>query len=245
MVDMAPIRGAFRRDERARAAYAEGAGIYRIVPEAVAAPADVADLQALVRWAGAERVALVPRGAGSGMGGGNVGRGVVVDLTGMAPRRLEIDPARQTAWTSAGVTAQELDQAARAAGLRFPPIPSSGRFATLGGMVATNAAGVASVRCGSVRRWVRALEFVGGAGEIVAMRRVGAHRGAPVPAGPLVRLPDAWPALEHRIRQAGQSSFASGSRRSARTPPATPSMPSSTLVTRSISSLVPRGLSAS
>jgi FAD/FMN-containing dehydrogenase len=216
MVDTAPIRGAFRGDERARAAYAEGAGIYRIVPEAIAVPADVADLQALVRWAAAGGVALVPRGAGSGMGGGNVGRGVVVDLTGIAPRRLEIDPARQTAWTSAGVTAHELDKAARAAGLRFPPIPSSGRFATLGGMVATNAAGAASVRCGSVREWVRALRWVAADGGESTGQRVGGSAGqrvspsaSSVPsvssassAGPPARLPVGWPALERRLRHA-------------------------------------------
>ena len=202
MTDTAPIRGAFRRDERARAAYAEGAGIYRIVPEAVAVPADVADLQALVRWAAAGRIALVPRGAGSGMGGGNVGRGVVVDLTGMEPRRLELDPARQTAWTSAAITAQELDRAARAAGLRFPPIPSSGRFATLGGMVATNAAGAASVRCGSVRGWVSALEWVTADGSGSAGQRVSSSASSVPSVRPPARLPDAWPALEHRIRQA-------------------------------------------
>jgi len=202
MTDTAPIRGAFRRDERARAAYAEGAGIYRIVPEAVAVPADVADLQALVRWAAAGRIALVPRGAASGMGGGNVGRGVVVDLTGMEPRRLELDPARQTAWTSAAITAQELDRAARAAGLRFPPIPSSGRFATLGGMVATNAAGAASVRCGSVRGWVSALEWVTADGSGSAGQRVSSSASSVPSVRPPARLPDAWPALEHRIRQA-------------------------------------------
>jgi FAD/FMN-containing dehydrogenase len=202
MTDTAPIRGAFRRDERARAAYAEGAGIYRIVPEAVAVPADLADLQALVRWAAAGRIALVPRGAGSGMGGGNVGRGVVVDLTGVEPRRLELDPARQTAWTSAAITAQELDRAARAAGLRFPPIPSSGRFATLGGMVATNSAGVASVRCGSVRSWVSALEWVTADGSGSVCQRVSSSASSALSGRPPVRLPDAWLALEHRIRQA-------------------------------------------
>ena len=46
------MRGTYRTDLRARAAYAEGAGIYRIVPAAVARPADGADLQRLVRWAG-------------------------------------------------------------------------------------------------------------------------------------------------------------------------------------------------
>ena len=80
------FRGPFRTDPRARSAYAEGAGIYRIIPAAIARPADADDLRALVRWATKSGIPLIPRGAGSAMGGGNVGEGVVVDLTGMAPR---------------------------------------------------------------------------------------------------------------------------------------------------------------
>src|SRR5213079_256898 len=45
-------------------------------------------------------------------------------------------------------------------GLRLAPDPSSGAFATSGGMIATNAAGPRSVRCASVRAWVEAVEIV-------------------------------------------------------------------------------------
>ena len=164
------IRGVFRTDQRARAAYAEGAGIYRILPAAVCLPADRQDLVSLVGWASAHRVPLVPRGAGSAMGGGNVGEGVIVDLTGLA-RLLEIRPAERTAVTSANVTLAELNTAADAHRLRLPPDPSSGRFATLGGMVSTNASGARTVRYGSVRRWVRAIELVTAAGEVLELRR--------------------------------------------------------------------------
>ena len=75
------FRGDFRSDEVARALYSEGAGIFRIIPEAVAVPKDVSDLALLVRWAAERGVGLVPRGAGSGMSGGNVGPGVALDLT--------------------------------------------------------------------------------------------------------------------------------------------------------------------
>jgi FAD/FMN-containing dehydrogenase len=166
------IRGVFRTDERARAAYAEGAGIYRILPLAVTLPADRDDLIALVHWASEHRVALVPRGAGSGMAGGNVGEGVVVDLTRL-PRRLEIRPAERMAVTSANVTLSELNIAADPYRLRLPPDPSSGRFATLGGIVSTNAAGARTVRYGSVRRWVAGLEMVTAAGEVLELRRGG------------------------------------------------------------------------
>jgi FAD/FMN-containing dehydrogenase len=60
----------------------------------------------------------------------------------------------------ASVTPAEVNAAARPLGLRLPPDPSSGAFATSGGMVATNAAGPRSVRCGSVRSWIGAVEIV-------------------------------------------------------------------------------------
>ena len=172
MLPPPPIRGVYRTDLRARAAYAEGAGIYRILPEAICVPADRQDVVSLVRWASAHRAPLVPRGAGSAMGGGNVGEGVVVDLTGLE-RRLEILPAERIARTSANTTLAELNAAADPHELRVPPDPSSGRWATMGGLVSTNAAGARSVRYGSVRRWVRAVELVTPGGEVLVLRRGG------------------------------------------------------------------------
>jgi FAD/FMN-containing dehydrogenase len=170
MLPPPPIRGLYRTDHRARAAYAEGAGIFRIVPAAVAVPLDREDLASLAHWASAHRVALIPRGAGSAMGGGNVGDGLIVDLTAM-PRRIELDGAERRARAAASVTLAELNSTALEAGLRLPPDPSSGRWATLGGMLSTNAAGARTVRYGSVRRWIEAAELVTADGETVELRR--------------------------------------------------------------------------
>jgi len=157
-------------DARVRAAYAEGAGIYRILPAAVALPENQDDVVALVREARESHLALIPRGAGSGMPGGNVGNGVIVDLsTGFSD--LVIDPQRRSARAGASVTWAELNAAAKPYGLRLPPDPSSGAFATSGGMVATNAAGPRTLRYGSVRKWVEALEIVGADGEIRTVKR--------------------------------------------------------------------------
>jgi FAD/FMN-containing dehydrogenase len=164
------LRGIFRTDARARAAYSEGAGIYRIIPEGVARPKDVADLKLLISWASEHRVPLVPRGAGSAMGGGNVGQGVVLDLAELS-HPLKIDSAASTATTGAAVTLAGLNAAAASYGLRLPPDPSSGAWATLGGMVSTNASGARSVRFGSVRRWVQGLTLITAAAEEVVLRR--------------------------------------------------------------------------
>lgn len=167
----ADFGGAFRTDERARAAYAEGAGIFRIIPAAVAFPRSPADLQALVAWARAEGAGLVPRGAGSAMGGGSVGPGVIVDLTALDDRTCRVDPAAARARTAAGITLRELNDQAMLAGLRYPPVPSSGRWATAGGVVSCNAAGAATLRYGPARRWVTGLDVVTGEGERVTLRR--------------------------------------------------------------------------
>ncbi len=147
-------------DPRARAAYAEGAGIYRIIPAGVAVPSSVTELQSLVGWALTTGTPLTARGAGSGIPGNAVGSGVVVDLRDGMPKTLELDPASRTAITSGNITQGELNRAAAKHGLRLPPDPSSSAWATLGGMVATNAAGARSVRYGPVRPWVMGMEVV-------------------------------------------------------------------------------------
>ena len=159
-------------DDRIRAAYSEGAGIYRILPQAVAVPQSVEELAALVGWAKESRTPLVPRGAGSGMTGGNVGRGVIVDFS-QGFRQLTVDPAQRVARAGASVTWAQINEAARGFGLRLPPDPSSGAFATSGGMGSTNAAGPRSLRYGSVRRWIDALDIVDAEGKARTVRRGG------------------------------------------------------------------------
>ncbi|MCH7775688.1 MAG: FAD-binding oxidoreductase, partial [Gemmatimonadetes bacterium] len=163
--------GEFHTDLAARAAYSEGAGPYRILPDAVAIPRDVEDLSLLVRFAGGEGLHLVPRGAGSGIPGGNVGTGILVDLQRFE-RPLRVSP-QKLANTGAAVTWAGLDRAARRIGHRLPPDPSSGAYCTIGGMTATNAAGARSLRYGSMRKWVEGVEFVTADGEVGWLARDG------------------------------------------------------------------------
>jgi FAD/FMN-containing dehydrogenase len=169
------FRGAFREDVPARAAYSEAAGIARIVPRAVAVPADADDAATLVRWAAAHAVPLIPRGSGSSMAGGAIGDGVIVDLSRL-DEVLPPDVARATIRCGPGAVRDAIDAAARAVGLRFPVDPSSGAFCTVGGMASTNASGAHTLKYGSTRRWIEALDCVfsdGSRGEL--------RRGAPAP----------------------------------------------------------------
>ncbi|HJS42943.1 MAG TPA: FAD-binding oxidoreductase [Gemmatimonadales bacterium] len=150
--------------------------MYRIVPDAVAIPQGTADVVALVQRATELRTALIPRGAGSGMAGGNVGPAAIVDMS-RGFTDLVVDHERRTARAGASVTWAQVNDAAKPYGLRLPPDPSSGLFATCGGMVATNAAGPRTVCYGSVRKWVEALEVVGADGKIRILERGAGSQG--------------------------------------------------------------------
>ena len=185
------FRGVFRDDASARAVYAEGAGIARAMPAAVAVPADAEDVAALVRWAAASTTPLIARGSGSGMAGGAVGTGVIVDLS-----RLDaigpIDTERRRVMVGPGALRGAVNERARERGLRFPVDPSSGAFCTIGGMAATNAAGAHTLRYGSTRAWVTALDCVFADGS-----RALIQRGAPLPELPVINrfLATARPAI--------------------------------------------------
>lgn len=192
-----PIRGAFRTDAAACAVYSESAGVLRRVPRAVAVPADADDLVVLARWAAAERVPLIPRGSGSSMAGGAVGDGVVVDLsrlTGLS----RVDNTRPAVWGGAGVLRREVEHAANAEGFRFPVDPSSGTFATIGGMAATNAAGPRTMAYGAMRRWVEAIDCVLADGSRATVRR-----GQPLPSG--VPAFDRWLRIAADCREAARA----------------------------------------
>ena len=176
------FRGAFRTDERACAVYSESAGVARIIPAAVAVPADADDVVTLVRWAAAHRVPLVPRGSASSMANGALGRGVALDLSRldwMSP----VDAAGAVVACGPGALCGVVDAAAHAHGLRFAVDPSSRAFCTMGGMAATNAAGARTVKLGAMRAWVRGLDCVFADGS-----RAWVRRGAPLPRVEALRV---------------------------------------------------------
>ncbi len=153
------FRGIFRDDLPARAVYSEAAGIERLVPQAVAVPRDADDVVSIVSWARENGVPITPRGSGTSMAGGALGSGIVVDLSTMSAIGPP-DVARKRIEAGPGALRDSVNARAEASGLRFPVDPSSGKFATIGGMVSTNAAGAHSLLYGSIRPWVTALDCV-------------------------------------------------------------------------------------
>ncbi|MDO9410024.1 FAD-binding oxidoreductase [Patulibacter sp.] len=137
---------------------------------AAVVPADAEEVAAVVRWAGAQGVPVVPRGGGTGYSGGAVpDAGSVVlstdRLTG--PGRLVPEAWRGT--FGAGTTTAEVQRRCLEAGLFFGPNPGSAESCRIGGNVATNAGGPRSFRHGSTRAWVGGLEVVLPGGDLVRL----------------------------------------------------------------------------
>lgn len=127
----------------------------------VVKPRTTADVQELARWATRHRVAIVPRGAGTGVAGG------ASSLKGCALVSFEdmkqihtVDTAGMHAVVDPGVLNVSLKEKAREVGLWYPPDPASFEISTLGGNVATNAGGLCCVRHGVTSDYVLALEAV-------------------------------------------------------------------------------------
>jgi len=145
--------------------YASDASLYEIQPLAVARPRTRDDVVAIVKCANEAELDVFPRGAGSGVAGGCLGAGIVVDFSRHLRHILSIDA--DTVTVEPGVVLDELNRQLRPLGRYFPPDPSNGPVTTIGGMLAVDAAGSRSVRVGSTRDHVERLELVTADGSVI------------------------------------------------------------------------------
>jgi glycolate oxidase len=143
------------------------AGFDRRPPLAVVVPASTDEISRCVRAARRADVAIVPRGAGTGLSGGTIAcNDAVVITTARLRRILEIDPITRVAVVEPGVPNQQVSAAAKEHGLFFAPDPASQRVSTIGGNIGTNAGGPHALRYGSVVDHVLAVEMVLADGEV-------------------------------------------------------------------------------
>jgi FAD/FMN-containing dehydrogenase len=134
----------------------------------VALPSTVADVATLVRLAGEHAIAVVPRGAGTGLSGGSAGieGALTICLIGM-DRVLEIDHDDLVAVTQPGILNAKFKSTVAAEGLFYAPDPASYEICSIGGNLGTNAGGLCCVKYGQTRESVLGLEIVLADGRII------------------------------------------------------------------------------
>ena len=143
------------------------AGFDKKPPLAVAVPGNADEIARCVRAAREADVAVVPRGAGTGLSGGTIACSDAVVIATSRLRTIhEIDPVARVAVVDPGVPNLEVSAVARQHGLFFAPDPASQRVSTIGGNIGTNAGGPHALRYGSIVDHVLAVEMVLPSGEV-------------------------------------------------------------------------------
>ncbi len=142
-----------------------------MVPEGVARPTSVAEVQSVLAGAHASRTFVTPAGLQSSTTGASItSEGVLLSLAGLT-HMGEVDPIRRLVRVQAGARVADVRRAAESAGLLFAPDPTSEEESTIGGAIACNASGARSFRYGATRAHVEALTVLLASGERLDVRR--------------------------------------------------------------------------
>ena len=118
------------------------------------------EVSAIMAYAYKENIPVVCRGAGTGLAGGATCKYGGIMLSVMRMNRIfPVDHKNQTITAEPGALLVDIQAAAAAEGLFYPPDPGE-KTASIGGNVITNAGGMKAVRYGLTRDFVRCIEAV-------------------------------------------------------------------------------------
>ncbi|HHO59759.1 MAG TPA: FAD-binding protein [Thiotrichales bacterium] len=144
--------------------------VYHALPLAVALPDTEAQGQAILKCCAAENIAVVARGAGTGLSGGAlpVENGIILSLARLN-KIISIDSENFCAVVQPGVRNLAITEAAADHGLYYAPDPSSQIACSIGGNVAENAGGVHCLKYGLTVHNIQKLRVLTMAGEILTL----------------------------------------------------------------------------
>ncbi len=195
-------------DELSVQLYASDASIYQVLPLGVVRPRSAEDVIACVRYADEQNLSVHARGAGSGVAGESLGRGLVIDFSvymrrwrpdGPPGEALPGSPSGKPSATQPppdavgsslvrvqpGVVLAELNRELAPVRRQYGPDPATRSVTTMGSVLAVNASGSHFLRSGSARDTVRSIELVTASGELLELS---SHwPGEPTAAGRLAR----------------------------------------------------------
>ncbi|MEO1204726.1 MAG: FAD-linked oxidase C-terminal domain-containing protein [Pseudomonadota bacterium] len=145
-------------DRFSRGRYATDASVYQMLPLAVVVPKTFQDVEATMAIARDQGVPVLPRGGGTSQCGQTVNEAIVLDMSRHLNGIIEVDAQSQTAVVQPGLVLDHLNAHLKPHGLWYPVDVSTSSRATLGGMTANNSCGSRSIRYGTSRDNVLAID---------------------------------------------------------------------------------------
>jgi FAD/FMN-containing dehydrogenase/Fe-S oxidoreductase len=138
-------------DRTWRTLYATDASDFREMPLAVARPKSPSDIKKLIEFARKFKTSLIPRTAGTSLGGQVVGAGIIVDVSKYMTEIIELNQEEKWIRVQPGIVLDELNKFLEPHGLIFAPETSTSTRCMIGGMVGNNSCGTHSLVYGTTR----------------------------------------------------------------------------------------------
>jgi len=148
----------------------DGLSMYCEMPLLVVLPETVAQVQQVLQICHRHSIAVIARGAGTGLCAGAMpnAEGIVLSLAKFN-KILSIDPLTRTAKLQPGVRNLAISEAASEHGLYYGPDPSSQIACTIGGNVAENSGGVHCLKYGLTVHNLLSVEMLSVEGELLTL----------------------------------------------------------------------------
>ncbi len=142
--------------------------LQEFLPDAVLFPKTTEEVSRIMTIASVHGISVTPRGSGTSMTAGSLAKkGGIVLCFSMMNKILEVNAANRYAVLEPGVVVAELQKAADALNLFYPPDPGSVAVASIAGTVMTNAGGMRGIKYGVTRDYLLGLEVVLPSGEVM------------------------------------------------------------------------------
>ena len=136
------IDGDVRCDDAFVQMYSTDGSIYEVRPLGVVRPRNTDDVVACVRYAAQQGIPLHAHGAGTGLAGGALGPGLIIDFS--AGMRRIVRRGEDTVRVQPGVVLAHLNRQLAPAGRLFGPDPATRAVTTMGSVIAVDASGCPS-----------------------------------------------------------------------------------------------------
>jgi glycolate oxidase len=152
-------------DDYSRDFYSVDSSSYRLKPSVIVIPRNKLDIIKIIRFAKKYNIPVTPRGAGTGLVGSALGRGIIIDMKNIDEIKLGSNYVK----VGTGVFKGRLDKILNKNNVFIGPNPSIGPFCTIGGMIGTNASGARSLKYGSMIDNLIEITMIDSSGKIIKL----------------------------------------------------------------------------
>jgi FAD/FMN-containing dehydrogenase len=180
------IHGEVRCDDLFLEMYSSDSSIFQIKPLAVVRPKRIGDIPLVVQYALENQIPVHARGAGTGLAGQSLGRGIVIDFA-HGLRRI-LDSEGDLIKVQPGLILSQLNRHLASQGRIFGPDPASRSVTTIGSVIALDASGSHRLQHGSARDHIQELQVVLANGEMVDLREIPLDSVSQLPSPELRRI---------------------------------------------------------